>query len=164
MHERWPELPYEPWKETAATLHMWTQIVGKIRLATTPWLNHSWHVTLYVTPRGLTTSSMPYGERTFQIDFDFIEHLLRITTCDDESRTIPLRPQTTAEFHAAVLGALRDLDLEVKIGTSTIAGFRDTPSNSAAINTVPSMQLALRADNDSRGRRVRCVARPAGAP
>jgi hypothetical protein len=114
MHERWPKLPYEPWKETATTLHMWTQIVGKIRLATTPWLNHSWHVTLYVTPRGLTTSPMPYGQRTFQIDFDFVEHQLRIATCDDEVRSIPLRPQATADFHVAVQEALRDLDLDVK--------------------------------------------------
>jgi hypothetical protein len=114
MHERWPELPYEVWKETAATLHMWTQIVGKVRLAQTPWINHSWHVTLYVTPRGLTTSSIPYGERTFEIDFDFVAHELRVTTCDDEIRVIPLRPRATADFHSAVKGALRDLDLDVK--------------------------------------------------
>jgi hypothetical protein len=115
MTDRWPYLPYERWKETAATLHLWTQIVGKIRLAQTPWLNHSWHVTLYVTPRGLTTSPMPYGERTFQIDFDFTDHTLRIATCDDDSRTVPLRPQTTADFFAAVKGALRELDLDVRI-------------------------------------------------
>lgn len=112
--ERWPELPYEAWSDTAATLHMWTQIVGKIRLARTPWINHSWHVTLYVTSRGLTTSAIPYGERTFQIDFDFIDHKLLLTTCDNESRVIPLRPQTTADFYASVMGALRELDLEVK--------------------------------------------------
>jgi hypothetical protein len=115
MNERWPELPYEPWKETAATLHMWTQIVGKIRLASTPWVNHSWNTTLYVTTRGLTTSPMPHGERTFQIDFDFIRHELRITTCDDETRRVPLRPQTTADFYAAVRESLRDLDLDVSI-------------------------------------------------
>jgi hypothetical protein len=112
---RWPELPYEVWKDTAATLHMWTQIVGKIRMAQTPWINHSWHVTLYVTPRGLTTSAIPYGERTFGIDFDFIDHKLNITTCDDESRIIPLKPQTTAAFYASVMGALQELELEVKI-------------------------------------------------
>lgn len=113
--ERWPELPYEPWKDTVATLHMWTQIVGKIRLKQMPWVNHSWHVTLYVSPRGLTTGSMPYGERTFEIEFDFIENQLLITTCDDESRTVPLEPRTTADFYAAVMGALDDLDLPVKI-------------------------------------------------
>jgi hypothetical protein len=74
----WPDLPYPAWRETCATLHLWTQIVGKIRLSQTPWLNHSWHVTLYVTARGLTTSPIPYGERVFQIDFDFIDHALRI--------------------------------------------------------------------------------------
>jgi hypothetical protein len=115
MSDRWPELPYEPWKETAATLHMWTQIVGKIRLKQTPWINHSWHVTLYVTSRGLTTSAIPHGERTFQIDFDFIRHELRISTCDDELRTIPLRSQTTTDFHATVKNALRELDLAVSI-------------------------------------------------
>jgi hypothetical protein len=113
MHERWPELPYADWKDTAATLHMWTQIVGKIRLAQTPWVNHSWHVTLYVTPRGLTTSSIPHGERTFQIDFDFIDHELRIATCDDEGRSIPLKPQTTADFHAAVKEGLLAVNLDV---------------------------------------------------
>ncbi len=115
MTERWPALPYETWKDTAATLHLWTQIVGKIRLAQMPWVNHSWHVTLYVGPRGLTTSAMPHGERTFQIDFDFIDHRLLITTCDDESQVVPLRAQATADFYAAVRQALRELDLEVGI-------------------------------------------------
>jgi hypothetical protein len=94
---------------------MWTQIVGKIRLRQMPWVNHSWHVTLYVSPRGLTTGSMPHGERTFAIEFDFIDHQLRITTCDDESRSVPLEPQTTAQFYASVMQALRDLDLPVRI-------------------------------------------------
>ena len=74
--EAWPSLPLEAWSDTCATLHMWTQIVGKIRLTQSPWINHSWHVTLYVTTRGLTTSPIPYGNRTFQIDFDFIGHEL----------------------------------------------------------------------------------------
>jgi hypothetical protein len=113
--ERWPELPYEEWKDTLATLHMWTQIVGKIRLAQSPWINHSWHVTLYVTPRGLATGAIPYRERSFAIEFDFLAHRLAITTCDDESRTIPLEPQTTAAFHARVMQALRELALEVRI-------------------------------------------------
>ncbi len=112
---RWPELPFEAWKDTAATLHMWTQIAGKIRTVQTPWLNHSWHVTLYVTPRGLTTSPIPYGERTFQIDFDFIRHQLLIQTCDDEVRILPLRAQPTADFYASVMNALRELDLTVEI-------------------------------------------------
>ncbi len=113
MSDRWPELPYEAWKDTLATLHMWTQIAGKIRLAQTPWINHSWHVALYVTPRGLTTSPIPYGEQNFQIDFDFIDHALRITTCDDEDRVVALEPQTTAEFYVSVKRALNELGLEV---------------------------------------------------
>jgi hypothetical protein len=113
--ERWPELPFEAWKDTAATLHMWTQIVGKIRLAQMPWINHSWSVTLYVTPRGLTTGAIPYGERSFQIDFDFLAHQLVIATCDDESREVALAPRSTADFHAAVMGALSELDVPVKI-------------------------------------------------
>ena len=109
--ERWPALPYGEWRDTARTLHMWTQIVGKLRLANTPWTNHSWHVALYVTPRGLTTSSICQGERSFQIDFDFLDHALVISTCDGDVRRLPLRPQPTADFFAAVRSALRDLDL-----------------------------------------------------
>ena len=118
MIERWPELPFEAWKDTAATLHMWMQIVGKIRLVQMPWINHSWHVTLYVSPRGLTTGAIPHGERTFQIDFDFIAHDLTITTCDDESRVVELRPRPTAEFYGAVMEALRDLELPIEIHAS----------------------------------------------
>src|SRR6266516_7480863 len=80
----WPELPYAAWKDTRDTLHLWTQIVGKIRLMQTPWLNHSWHVVLYVTARGLTTSPIPYREHTFQIDFDFIDHVLWVRTRSEE--------------------------------------------------------------------------------
>ena len=80
INEAWPELPYEAWKDTRDTLHLWTQIVGKVRLALTPWLNHSWHVPLYVTARGLSTSPIPYAEGTFEIEFDFNSHLLRIMT------------------------------------------------------------------------------------
>jgi len=112
---RWPELPYEPWKDTLATLHMWTQIVGKIRMVHTPWINHSWHVTLYVSPRGLTTGSIPCRERTFAIEFDFHDHVLLITTCDDESRRIALEPQTTADFYAKVVEALRELRIDARI-------------------------------------------------
>jgi hypothetical protein len=113
--ERWPALPFEEWKDTAATLHMWTQIVGKVRLAQTPWINHSWHVTLYVTPRGLTTSPIPHGDRVFQIDVDFISHRLLVTTCDDTFREIPLEPRATADFYAALMGALSELGVPVRI-------------------------------------------------
>ncbi len=112
--ERWPELPWEAWKDSATTLHMWTQIVGKIRLAQMPWINHSWHVTLYVSSRGLRTSPIPHGNRTFEIEFDFIDHRLLIDTCDGDRRTLCLEPQTTAEFYAAVMTSLDELNLPVK--------------------------------------------------
>src|SRR3982074_1152014 len=111
----WPELPYTAWRETCATLHLWTQIVGKIRLALTPWLNHSWHVTLYVTSRGLTTSPIPYGTRTFEIEFDFIAQALVIQASDGTSRSVALEPRTVAEFHAAVMSALDELSIAVRI-------------------------------------------------
>ncbi len=111
----WPDLPYPAWRETCATLHLWTQVIGKIRLSQTPWLNHSWHVTLYVTARGLTTSPIPYGERAFQIDFDFLDHALRIETSDGARRQVPLRAWSVAEFHAAVMAALAGLGIRVHI-------------------------------------------------
>lgn len=113
----WPSLSFEEWKDTCATLHMWTQIVGKIRLAQTPWINHSWHATLYVTPRGLTTSRIPYGTRIFQIDFDFIDHQLLIQTSDGDVRLLELRPRSVADFYREVVATLRELDLEVRIHT-----------------------------------------------
>ena len=113
--ETWPALPLEAWNETYATLHMWTQIVGKIRLARTPWLNHSWHVTLYVTTRGLTTSPVPYGSRTFEIDFDFVDHQLIVRASDGRATRIPLEPQSVAAFYAKLMEELSKLDLSVKI-------------------------------------------------
>jgi Family of unknown function (DUF5996) len=111
----WPELPWAAWRDTCETLHLWTQIVGKIRLARTPWLNHSWHVTLYVTARGLTTSPIPDGSRSFQIDFDFIDHVLRIATSDGQQQLVPLVPQSVATFYAAVMAALAQAGIEVQI-------------------------------------------------
>src|SRR5262245_6159416 len=108
----WPSLALDDWKDTYATLHRWTQIVGKIRLALTPWINHSWHVTLYVTARGLTTSPIPYGARSFQIDFDFVDHRVVIETGDGVIRTIELRPMAVAEFYALILDTLRSLGIE----------------------------------------------------
>ena len=112
---RWPELPYAAWKDTCQTLQLWTQIVGKIRLARTPWLNHSWHVTLYVNARGLTTSPIPDGARTFQIDFDFIDHVLWLRTSDGHFRQVVLKPMTVAEFYGDVLHALSELGIAVRI-------------------------------------------------
>jgi len=120
----WPELPYAAWKDTRDTLHLWTQIVGKIRLMQTPWLNHSWHVVLYVTARGLTTSSIPYRERAFQIDFDFVDHVLWVRTSDGRFRQLSLAPMPVAQFHAELLAAMAELGLDVRITMmpSEIAG------------------------------------------
>jgi hypothetical protein len=116
-HTPWPALPYAPWKDTAATLQLWTQIVGKIRLARTPWLNHSWHVALYVTARGLTTSPIPDGARSFQFDFDFIDHVLWLHTSDGHFRQLMLKPMPVAEFYADVMIALKELGIVIKINT-----------------------------------------------
>jgi Family of unknown function (DUF5996) len=111
----WPELPTAAWRETYATLHLFTQIIGKIRLARTPWLNHSWHVALYVTAHGLTTSPIPDGVRTFQIDFDFIDHNLRISTSDGATRRLALAGQSVARFYTAVTAALAELGIHIPI-------------------------------------------------
>jgi Family of unknown function (DUF5996) len=111
----WPELPVATWRDTYSTLHLWTQIVGKIRLSRAPWLNHSWHVTLYVTARGLTTSPIPDGARTFQIDFDFIDHALRISTSDGAMRQFALPGQSVASFYASVMAALAELGIHLVI-------------------------------------------------
>jgi hypothetical protein len=111
----WPELPTAVWRETYATLQLWTQIAGKIRLVRTPWLNHSWHVALYVTARGLTTSPIPDNIRTFQIDFDFIDHALQISTSDGATREFALAGQSVASFYAAVMAALADLGIHIEI-------------------------------------------------
>jgi hypothetical protein len=118
MKEVWPALPFPEWKATCKTLHMWTQIVGKIRLALTPWINHSWHVTLYVTPRGLTTSPMYIGPRVLQIDFDFVEHMLRFQTGDGVEKIIKLAPKPVAQFYREVMAALEELAIPVKVNTT----------------------------------------------
>ena len=112
---RWPELPLAAWRDTCATLHLWTQIAGKVRLALTPWLNHSWHVTLYVSARGLTTGPIPLDARALQIDFDFIDHVLWLRLSDGSFRQVMLRPVPVAEFYADVIQALRELGVAVRI-------------------------------------------------
>jgi Family of unknown function (DUF5996) len=114
----WPELPLSEWKDTYKTLHMWMQIVGKIRLKLTPLMNHWWNVTLYVTSRGLTTSTMSYNDRHFQIDFDFISHLLVIETTAGSSKTIALRPFSVAEFYQETMASLKSLDMPINIWTT----------------------------------------------
>jgi len=113
--EPWPSLPLEAWSDTHATLHLWAQIVGKVRLVQTPWMNHAWHATLYVTARGLTTSPIPHGTRSFEIDFDFIDHRLIVRASDGGVGGFALEPQTVAAFHAHLLGELNSLGLPVTI-------------------------------------------------
>jgi hypothetical protein len=111
----WPELPTASWRDTCETLHLWSQIVGKIRLVRSPWLNHSWHVALYVTARGLTTSPIPDGVRDFQIDLDFIDHVLRISTSDGATRQFALAGKSVAGFYTAIMAALAELGIAVAI-------------------------------------------------
>src|SRR5215472_14895437 len=111
----WPELPTEAWRDTCATLQLWTQIVGKIRAARTPWLNHSWHVALYVTARGLSTSPIPDGTRNFEIAFDFVNHSLQISTSDGPWRTFALSGHSVASFYRTVMTELAELGIAVAI-------------------------------------------------
>lgn len=113
--ETWPSLPLEAWSDTCETLHMWTQIVGKVRLAQTPWTNHSWHVPLYVTARGLTTSPMPHFNSTFEIVFDFVDHQLMVLVSDGRTARIALEPQSTAAFYARLMEEMDKLGLHVDI-------------------------------------------------
>ena len=114
-HARWPELPLAAWRDTCATLHLWTQIVGKIRLARAPWLNHSWHVTLYVTARGLSTSPVPDDLRSFEIEFDFIDHVLRIATSEGSTRQFALAGHSVASFYQRLIAELAELRIAVAI-------------------------------------------------
>lgn len=113
--EGWPTLRLKEWHETCATLHLWTQIVGKVRLALTPWLNHSWHVALYVNARGLTSSLIPFEGRGFELQFDFVEHVLEIQTTGGTSARIALCPQPVAEFHERFVAALGTLGIAAAI-------------------------------------------------
>ena len=113
----WPPLPYDEWRDTAATLHLWLQIVGKLRVAQCPWVNHSWHVALQVTARGLGTRLIWHEARPFQVDFDFIAHRLLVRTVDGGEMSVPLEPQTTATFYEKVVSALATLGAPVTINT-----------------------------------------------
>jgi hypothetical protein len=118
--DTWPALPYGAWKDTYATLHMWAQIVGKVALAQAPPLNHSWAIAMLVTPRGLSTHTLPYGRRSFRIEFDFIDHLLIVRTSDGVVRTLALAPRTVADFYRDVMRMLQELGLPVKIWTMPV--------------------------------------------
>lgn len=116
-HTAWPALPYDAWHETCATLHLWLQIVGKIALTQSPWVNHSWHVTLRVSARGLTTRLLPHGAVSFQIELDFIEHAAVIRVSDGRVGRVALQPQSTASFYRHMMDALRTLGVPVTIHT-----------------------------------------------
>src|SRR5438093_5832797 len=113
--DRWPPLAYEDWKDTYATLHMWTQVVGKVALAQAPPLNHSWAIAMQITPRGLSTRTLPHGRRSFTIEFDFIDHQLVVRASDGPVRTLPLKPRSVAEFYRDVMDLLGDMGFAVKI-------------------------------------------------
>jgi hypothetical protein len=115
--ETWPALPYAEWAQTYRTLHLWTQVVGKVRLAQTPWLNHSWHAPLYVTPRGLTTGVIAHGRRAIDLEFDLIDQALRIRT-QGPVMSLPLEPMSVAEFYGRVMAALAALGAPVAINAA----------------------------------------------
>jgi hypothetical protein len=113
--QHWPSLPYLSWRDTYETLHRWLQIVGKIRMVQSPWLNHQWHVTLYVTARGLSTLAIPYGTRSFQVELDFIDHRVYIASSDGRRGELALKPQSVATFYAEMMERLRAMDMDIRI-------------------------------------------------
>lgn len=135
----WPELPYAAWADTCTTLHLWTQVVGKVRLAKSPWVNHSWHVTLYVTARGLTTSPIPDAQRPFQIDLDFIDHRLLVSVSDGQMRTLPLVPMSVADFYDKLMGMLGELGIPARI--------HETPNE--VLDPIPFSQDRVHASYDA---------------
>lgn len=149
IKNQWPALSFEDGRATYATLHRWAQILGKIKLATMPWINHSWGVTLFVTPTGLSTQSIPYGERTFQIDLDFSAHHLRITTSDARLRVAPVNELSVAGFYRTVFTFLEELDIRVKIDPRPAEMPHATPldqdhvHNHYSVRQVKAMHMAL---------------------
>jgi hypothetical protein len=123
----WPALRVADWEDTRNTLHMWTQVIGKIRLAAAPMINHWWQVPLYVSPRGLTTSAVPWGHRVFDIEFDFLDHHLRLRVSSGGERTVALEAKSVAQFHDEIRRALVDLDLHVPINTRPVEIERAIP-------------------------------------
>jgi len=113
--ETWPALPYEEWKDTLDTLHMWTQVVGKTKLELAPFLNEWWEVGFSVTARGLTSGTIPFGQQVFQVDFDFLDHRLDVLVSDGATRSLPLQPRSVADFYQAFMGALDELGIAVRI-------------------------------------------------
>src|SRR5919206_599739 len=118
--ERWPPLPWDAWKDTCETLHMWTQIVGKVKLELAPFLNELWQVGFHLTSRGMTTGFIPTGDRVFDATFDFIDHNLVVATSDGRLKAMPLMPRSVAGFYAEFMSVLRSLDIDVTINTTPV--------------------------------------------
>jgi hypothetical protein len=118
--ELWPQLPLEAWQDTCSTLHLWSQIIGKIRLAFAPLVNHWWQVPFYITSRGWTTSPIPYKENIFQIDFDFIDHQIQITTDRGDFRSLELKPRSVSDFYRETIEILHSLGIEVHLWTTPV--------------------------------------------
>lgn len=140
----WPDLRLADWKDTYATLHMWTQIVGKIRLELTPKLNHWWNVPLYVSSRGLTTSMIPYGDRHFEMEFDFFEHQLVIRTTDPKIASVPLAPRSVADFYREVMEDLRLLEIDVHIWTMPVEIANPIPFDQDTVHAAYDPEYAQR--------------------
>ena len=131
----WPSLPYSEWKPTLDTLHMWTQIVGKVKLALTPFLNDWWNITFFVTARGLSTSMIPFGQRVFQVDFDFIDHRLTIQVSDGRSRTMALTARAVADFYQEFMTHLNSLDIQVSINVHPVEVDNGIPFEADNVHT-----------------------------
>jgi hypothetical protein len=125
--EIWPALPYDEWKDTLDTLHMWTQVVGKVKLALVPFLNEWWQVAFTVTARGFTTGTIPFGHRVFQVDFDFLDHRLDIHVSDGGSRSLDLKPRSVADFYQVFMAALAELGIQVRITTNPVEAENTIP-------------------------------------
>lgn len=142
--EPWPSLPLEAWRDTYATLHLWTQIVGKIRLVQSPWINHGWHVTLLVTARGLTTTLIPHGTRAFQIDFDFIAHRLILQSNDGGTASFPLQAQSVAAFYTRLMAELDTLQLHVDLDLRPCEVVDPVPFDQDAMHRAYDPEFAAR--------------------
>ncbi|MEO7314812.1 MAG: DUF5996 family protein [Ginsengibacter sp.] len=134
MINQWPTLSYDKGKDTYATIHMWTQIVGKINLAVAPWINHSWHITQHLTPTGLSTLEMPYKNKNFQIDFDFINHKLKVTTSDGEFREFDLEGNSVADFYRKIFEVLKGFQIDLKIYSTPVEMENPIPFEKDTVN------------------------------
>jgi hypothetical protein len=160
----WPDLPYAAWRDTCQTLHLWTQVVGKVRMELTPPVNHWWHVPLYVSARGLTTSAIPYQDVSFEVTFDFVTHNLHIETSDGTSKQMPLIPRSVATFYREFMASLRQLGIDVTINTLPSEIVNAIPCDEDEIHNAYDpdyarrfWQVLLRTEHVLRGQRSRFI-------